>query len=471
MTTPAQWLSQGWVLHQQKKLDQAEALYRQALAAEPSNANAYCYLGILFYDRHQFQESIAAYQEAIKISPQFPVAWNNLGNSLRQAGQPEAAEIAFQQALTQKPNYVNAHKNRGTLHIWEGRIELGQECYRQALQYGPADAELIRNTGIIQLLQGNYAEGWPNYAKRWDVGDLNRPSFPAPFWKGEDPKNKTFFLYPEQGLGDTVQFIRAAKWLKDRGARTIVQCQPALVPLLKSCDGIDQLITQPQVPMSAVDYQASFIDVAAQLIPSFEAIPKQGPYLSVPQNLVDLWGKHLSQFPDRPRIALAWQGNRQYSADSFRSVPFSALQPLGQVRGVHWISLQLGATATQLSDWKGNDPVMVIEGDMDKQHGAFMDTAAILHHVDLLISVDSSVAHVAGALGVPVWLGLSYVPEWRWRLKGNQTPWYANHLLFRQRQSRDWRSVFESMRDTLSSQLATLRKNRIKRQESTSSSS
>jgi hypothetical protein len=114
---------------------------------------------------------------------------------------------------------------------------------------------------------------------------------------------------------------------------------------------------------------------------------------------------------------------------------------------------------------------MVIEGDMDKQHGAFMDTAAILHHVDLLISVDSSVAHVAGALGVPVWLGLSYVPEWRWRLKGNQTPWYANHLLFRQRQSRDWRSVFESMRDTLSSQLATLRKNRIKRQDSTSSSS
>ncbi|MEY4565772.1 MAG: hypothetical protein RLY14_742 [Planctomycetota bacterium] len=460
MTTPTQWLNQGWALHQQKKLDQAEALYRQALAAEPKNANAYCYLGILLHDRNQFQASIAAYQEAIKIQSQFPIAWNNLGNSLRQAGQPEAAEIAFQQALTQKPDYVNAHKNRGTLHVWEGRIELGQECYQQALQYGPGDAEVIRNMGIIQLLQGNYTEGWGNYAKRWNLGDLNRPSFPAPIWRGENPKGKTFFLYPEQGLGDTVQFIRVAKWLKDRGARTIVQCQPALVPLLKSCAGIDQLIAQPQVPMTSVDYQASFIDVAAQLIPSYEAIPKQDSYLSVPQNLIDLWGKHLSQFPDTPRIALAWQGNPQHSADSFRSAPFAALQPLGQVRGVHWISLQLDATAAQLSDWRGYDPVMVIDGNIDKQHGAFMDTAAILHHVDLLISVDSSVAHIAGALGVPVWLALGNVPDWRWKLEGNQSSWYPNHLLFRQRKTREWQSVFESMRDTLASQFQTLNKNR-----------
>jgi Tfp pilus assembly protein PilF len=456
MTNPAQMLKQGWAFHQQKQLEAAEKLYRQVLEIDPKNANAHCYLGILHYDRRDFQQSIADYQNAIKIQPNFPVAWNNLGNSLRQAGQPEAAEIAFLQALQQKPDYVNAHKNRGTLHVWEGKIELAKECYRQALKHGTAEPELLRNMGIIELLQGNYREGWPLYRQRWNVGDLRRPNVQAPIWQGEDPQGKTFLLYPEQGLGDTIQFIRCAHWLKERGAKTIVQCQPALVPLLKSCAGIDQLIPQPEMPALAFDFQASLIDVVDQMMCLTGSIPTQGPYLSVPRELIDYWGRLLAEHARKPRVALVWRGNPDQMADQYRSTTIQSLLPLGQLKGVQWISLQLGAKAEEAAQWKGFEKLLILEGNVDVRHGAFMDTAAILHHVDLLISVDTSVAHVAGALGVPTWLALNHVPDWRWQRDRFDTPWYPKHRLFRQPKTGDWASVFNNMRDTLAVQLKLL---------------
>ena len=453
MNTPAQWLQQGWALHQKKQLTQAEELYRKALEADPQNANAYCYLGILHYDRKNYQESIAAYQHALRLQPTFPVAWNNLGNSLRHVAQPEAAEIAFLQALSQKPDYVNAHKNRGTLHVWEGKVELAKDCYRQALKFGPADPELLRNMGIIELLQGNYREGWPLYRHRWNVGDLRRPQLSAPVWQGEDPKGKTFFLYPEQGLGDTVHFVRTARWLKELGARTIVQCQANLLGLLRSCPGVDVLLPQPEMPTEPVDYQASLIDVADRLTFLTGDVPTEAPYLKVPKELIDFWGQNLARYKNQPRVALVWRGNPDQAADHYRSTTLQALAPLGQLRGIHWISLQLGVSQAEAAQWQGNDPIMIMEGNVDKRHGAFMDTAAILHHVDLLISVDTSVAHVAGAIGVPTWLALNHVPDWRWLLDSPTSNWYPKHHLFRQVKPRDWASVFTAMRDTLSLQL------------------
>lgn len=453
MTTPAQWLQQGWAFHQKKQLNHAEELYRKALEAEPENANAYCYLGILHYDRKNYQDSIAAYQQALRIQPNFPVAWNNLGNSLRHVFQPEAAEIAFLQAIAQKPDYVNAHKNRGTLHIWEGKIELAKECFRNALKHGQADPELLRNMGIIELLQGNYREGWPLYRHRWNVGDLRRPDVTAPVWQGEDPKGKTFLLYPEQGLGDTIQFVRTARWLKKLGARTLVQCQPSLLGFLRSCDGIDQLMSTQEVPTEPIDYHASLIDVADRLTCLTGEIPTDAPYLKIPNELIDYWGQNLARYQNQPRIALVWSGNPDHAADHYRSTKIEALAPLGEIPGIHWISLQLGVSQAEASRWKGRDPLMVLEGNVDKRHGAFMDTAAILHHVDLLISVDTAVAHAAGAIGVPTWLALNHVPDWRWRLNDTTSVWYPKHHLFRQPKPRDWQSVFSEMRDTLALQL------------------
>lgn len=449
MTTSQQELQSGWALQQQRRFTDAEAIYRRVLASEPNNAAAWCYLGIALHDQRRFEESIAAYRRALELQPEFPVALNNLGNSLRYVNEIEEADRCFERAIALKPDYLNAYKNRGTLHVWTGNLERGLQWYERALQINPNEAELHRNLGVIYLLQGRFPKGWAEYRWRWRVGDLHRPQLKAPLWDGSEVRDKLFLLSVEQGLGDTLNFIRFARLLRERGARTIVHCQPALVALLQQSPELGPVYPNSLPFESQIDMHCSLLDVADVLSIDADSVPTYPSYVRPSPQLEPYWAIRLPRSPGTLRVGIAWQGNPDHQADIFRSVPLSQFEALSDIPTVELISLQSGFGVEQLSRWRGSRPVHTLGDEVDKTSGAFMDTAAIMRHIDLVITSDTSIAHLAGALGVPTWIALNYIPDWRWLLGRSDSPWYPSVRLFRQPALGDWASVFRDIASEL----------------------
>jgi tetratricopeptide (TPR) repeat protein len=461
-------LDQAWKVHQTGNVTGAETAYRQVLARQPRHAAALVYLGISLFDQRRFAESVQAYRDAIAIQPEFPIAWNNLGNALRMVGEVDEADRCFGRAIEQRPGYLSPLKNRGTLWIWAGEIDRGLASYREALLIAPGETELHRNLGVIYLLQEDFQLGWPEYRYRWKLNPGGRPGHPSPIWNGEDPAGKTFLLYPEQGIGDAIHFIRAAHTLRVAGARTVLQCPPQMVPLYASAGGIDAVVPQgmpvEQLVRGPIDYQASLIDVidhwygrTGELAYGFAppVLPRQAvatgvnphAYLDVSESLVDYWRRSLP--PAKARVGICWQGSVQHHADVYRSVPLDRFEPLAKVGGVSLVSLQHGPGREQLDRVGFRDSVVRLPATIDQSGGAFLDTAAIILNLDLVITVDTSTAHLAAALGKPVWLVLGKVPDWRWGMHGESTPWYPTMRLFRQTRVGNWDDVFASVANEL----------------------
>jgi FkbM family methyltransferase len=444
MTSTSEVLTRGWALHQAGDLAGAEKLYRQALQADATDANAWCYLGMACHDQDRLEEAAAAYRHAIQLRPNFPVAFNNLGNTLRLQRRLQESLASFDRALQLKPDYVNAHKNKGTALVWEGHLDEALVCYQKALEYDPHDAETHKNLGVIWLLQGRFADGWREYEWRWKTSEVRLPACPQPLWDGTSLDGRSILLVAEQGLGDAVHFVRYAARLKERyRCRVIVACPKPLLPLLASCPGIDELVAQGDPP-PASDVFAPLLNVPGILGDTAETFPASIPYLFADPQRVAEWKNTLAAYAGY-RVGIAWQGNPQHQADRMRSVPLSATLPLGQLAGVQLFSLQKGPGVEQLEELGGRLNVVHLGDRLDATGGAFLDTAAVLQHLDLLITSDTAIAHVAGALGTPVWLALSYVPDWRWLLNREDTPWYPTMRLFRQPAIGDWASVFQRM--------------------------
>ena len=449
MATVEQELMRGWNIHQQRKFDEAESIYRNVLAQAPNNAAAWCYLGIALHDRRRFDESIAAYRKAISLQPNFPIALNNLGNSLRYTSDIEEADRCFEEAIRQKPDYLNAYKNRGTLHVWTGEIERGLHWYEQALKINPNEAELHRNLGVIYLLQGRFEEGWREYRWRWRVGDLHRPQLTAPVWDGGGVEGKQLLLTVEQGLGDTLNFVRFARLLRERGAKTIVHCQAPLLALLQQSSELGPMYPNTLGIEAHIHAHCSLLDVADFLNVNAETIPSYPSYVRPSPHLVTYWSHLLPKQSEKKRVGIAWQGNPDHQADVFRSIPLKQFEVLAEVPNVELYSLQSGHGIEQLSSWKGVQPLKRFGDNVDKSSGAFMDTAAIMQQLDLVITSDTSIAHLAGALGVPTWIALNYIPDWRWLLSRSDSPWYPSVRLFRQPGLGDWPGVFRAIKEAL----------------------
>lgn len=451
MASTEETLLQAWNRHQRGEVMPALLVYQEVLKREPRNANAWCYAGIALHDLREYAAAVAAYEESLRLQPIFPIALNNLGNTLRYLGRIDDADAAFQRALDQRPDYFNALRNRGTLHAWSGRIDLAFRYYYQAMQLQPHDPELHRNLGVIHLLQGNFADGWREYRYRWMCAEAIKHPYPQPKWSGQDLRGKTILLYSEQGLGDTIHFVRFAKVLKEQGARTIVHMQASLLALLQGCPGIDSLIPNSWNVSEPFDYHASLIDVADVLGIHAGNTPNQVPYIHIRENLVAYWKSHLERIlpPARLRIGLVWQGNADHQADVFRSFPLHALEPLGEIPGVQLISLQFGKGTEQISGWKGKTPIHVLPDGLDQSSGAFMDTAAIMQHLDFVVTSDTSIAHLSGALARPTMVMLGYTPDWRWLLDRSDSPWYPTLRLFRQTRVGEWLPVAQQIRDAI----------------------
>jgi hypothetical protein len=265
--------------------------------------------------------------------------------------------------------------------------------------------------------------------------------FRQPMWNGESLGGKTILLYAEQGLGDTIQFVRYASIVKQHGGTVVVECQKPLVGLLEGCPGVDQLVAQGD-DLPAFDVQAPLLSVPGILGTSVETIPARAPYLFAKAARVEPWRERLI---DGFKIGIAWQGNPAFRGDPFRSIPLRCFAPLAEIPGVCLVSLQKGAGTEQLAEVRDLFPVIELGSRLDD----FLDTAAVMGHLDLVITSDTAPAHLAGALGVPVWVALSFAPDWRWLLDRCDSPWYPTMRLFRQRELGNWDGVFQEIKEAL----------------------
>jgi tetratricopeptide (TPR) repeat protein len=467
----------GNILAHSKRLDEAANWYRQALRINPNFADAHYGLGNALDDLGRHEEAVASFRLAIGINPDSSNVCNNLGNSLVRLDRLDEAIPWFHEALRLRPDYAGAYYNLGIALDRLYRFKESADCYRQALRIQPNFADASNNLGItlayqndieeglgcieealrqqpdlalahfnravLWLLHGDFERGWPEYEWRWAQLDVPRRDFHQPEWDGSDLAGRTILLHAEQGLGDTIHFIRYARLVKDRGGQVVVECQPALLPLLTGVAGIDRLVAAGS-KLPPFDVHGPLLCLPRIFRTCLTCIPRAVPYLRADPALVEHWGKELEPLGGF-KIGIAWQGNPTFRFDRRRSISLAQFAPLAQVEGVRLISLQHGAGTEQLAALEGQFPVLDLTHRLDKTAGAFMDTAAIMMNLDLVISSDTAVPHLAGALGVPVWIALPLVPDWRWLLGREDSPWYPTLRLFRQTELEKWEDVFERM--------------------------
>lgn len=456
MATINETLQHGWRLHQSGDVAAAEAIYRGVLAQSPRHADALVYLGIAQFDQRRFAESVQSYRRALSQGKQNPIAWNNLGNSLRMLGEVDEAEACLATALQQDPRYLSALKNRGTLWVWSGEIRRGLAWYQEGLKVDPANPELHRNLGVIHLLLGEYDIGWSEYRWRWKMPGGYRPRVSSPVWTGQDLRGKKILLYPEQGRGDAIQFVRSAALLRERGAEVLLQCPSDLVSLFSSAPGVDQLLSD-RVAIPRIDYHASLLEVidvcysnGGEIEYVDSLFDANGGYLTVSQGLIDYWKRWLDANTGKRRVGINWQGNPSHHADVYRSVPLEVLRPLAGIAGIDLINLQFGHGSEQLDECDFAGSILRLPEHVDATDGAFTDTAAILRNLDCVVTTDTAVAHLAGAVGTDVLMMVGKVPDWRWLLEGDATRWYPSVKIERQSELGRWDDVVSRIAASLS---------------------
>jgi Flp pilus assembly protein TadD len=427
--------------------DEAIARFREAVRLRPGYAGAWNNLGLALTEAGSPGEAIEALRRAVELQPRMKEALNNLGLAYADLGRFADAETCYLQALELDPGYVEAHTNLGSACKELRRLDEALACYQWAIWLEPDSATAHYNRSLTLLQMGDYEQGWPEYEWRWRRKQARPRPFPQPRWDGSPFEGRTILLWMEQGLGDMIHFLRYAALVQRQGGRVIVECPAPLVPLVWTCPGIDILVAQQQA-LPEFDVQAPMLSLPALLKTSHASVPAEVPYLSAEPDRVASWRRRLGDAREF-RIGVVWQGNPRFQWDRHRSFPLACLAPLAAVAGVRFISLQKEHGVEQLAAARPALAVTVLEG-LDGGPGAFQDTAAVMQSLDLIVSADTSVAHLAGALGMPVWVALSQVADWRWGLTGESTPWYPSMRLFRQARLGDWRSLFEGMAVQLS---------------------
>ena len=437
----------GAVLAEQSRKDEAEACYRRAVALKPHFAAAHNNLGNLLRDAGRTDEAIYSLREAVRIQPDFVEAHAGLSMALLRRGSFDEAVASCREAIRLAPERAETHLTLGFILSEQGRSDEALHSYERAVELQPGYAEAHKNRALVWLLEGKMAQAWPEYEWRWKSPELPERPFAQPLWDGSPLEGRTILLHAEQGLGDTIHFIRYAPLVQARGGKVVVACQKPLIPLLSSCSGIDRLVAQGQV-LPAFDVHAPLVSLPRIFGTTMENIPADVPYLAADERLVAHWRQELA--PVRSfKVGIAWQGSQKYRWDHKRSPPLAQFEPLARVPGVQLYSLQKGHGSEQLGQVAHRFAVVDLGSRLDEQAGPFMDTAAVMKNLDLVISSDTSIPHLAGALGVPVWVATPRVPDWRWLREREDSPWYPTMRLFRQSKHGDWESVFRRMADEL----------------------
>ena len=434
------------------KVAEAEQAYREATSLHPNSPDAHNSLGTLLHRAGRNGEAEQAFRRALALRPEFPQALNNLGNLLRKNGSLDDAVSAYRQAVTLSPNYADAHNNLGTALYEAGQADAARESYRQAIALAPGNADTHLNFAQLLLAEGDFRAGWREYEYRWHAaGRMGPPVFDAPQWDGKaDLHGKTLYLHAEQGFGDTLQFLRYATPAAERGATVLLGVPPELKTLAASCPGVAQVLTSGDAT-PACDFHCPLMSLPLAFGTELDTIPGATSYLAAGADAVAAWRDRLRP-KSAMRVGLAWAGKPRkdipdsYAVDLQRSMPLAQLLPLLEVPGAEFHSLQLGEAALQA---KGAPQLIDLTADLHDFH----DTAALIANLDLVIAVDTSVAHLAGALGKPVWMLNRYHSCWRWLRERGDSPWYPAMRIFRQARPGDWAGVIAKVQAALEQDL------------------
>jgi tetratricopeptide (TPR) repeat protein len=434
------WGNAALALQALGRLDEAERHLRRALALRPGDARLHDNLGLLLTACGRLEEALAAHQHALRLDPGFAAVHANLAMVLADLGREAEALASLKRAIAIDPRYAPAHNNLGSLEMERGALDAAEALFEEAIRLKADYADAHWNLGLVRLLQGRFEEGWAGYEWRLRLKGAARSPFAQPAWTGADVSGRTILLLAEQGAGDAIQFIRYAPLLRARGASVSVLAQPALASLFAGADGVDRVIVLGE-PLPRFDCHAPLPSLPGLFKTRLDTLPRAVPYLRADAIAVEAWRARLDARPGL-KVGLVWRGNPEHSRDRIRSMPPAALARLAATPGIQFFSLQLNASAEELAALGG---VRDVTGGLRD----WPDTAALVSALDLVISVDTAVAHLAGAMGRPVFLMLPHAPDWRWLLERDDSPWYPSMRLFRQPGRGDWASVANAVREAV----------------------
>lgn len=450
--------------------ESAKELLQRILRVEPSHVDARYDLGVILMQLDQAGAAVAEFEQVVAAAPHHGEAHNNLGLLLHSMGDPARARQHYAAALSANPDSTPARYNLGTLlqeigeidlaaaeqrHVLEldpahagawtnlsncllslGDPEAARECAEQALRLAPGQPSARWNAGLADLTAGRLRDGWPGYEARFELpGGARRRPFRMPLWKGEPLAGKSILVYAEQGLGDTLHFCRYLAKLSGLGARVVFECPGRLAPLLETLDPRPELVEAPAKPVPETDYHVPLLSLPGLFETSLASIPAEPGYLTATPDARARWRQRLSPLRPRHLVGFVSRGNPKYKNDRNRSIPFPEWTPLRSVPGLSLVHLQFGVEA----------PADLVDLDLGPAVGDFADTAGLIEELDLVITVDTSMVHLAGALGKQTWLLLPYAADWRWLRDRSDSPWYPSVRIFRQPRPGDWASVMHEV--------------------------
>ena len=441
------WYLLGAVQQLQQKLDDAMGTYQRVLTLAPRHAEALNNLGVMLHARGITQEALACFRKALAEKPEYPDALSNLGNALHELGALDEAVASYQSALRLNQNHFDAHNNLGNALRTRGDLAASVRSYEQALRLKPDNAQVRLSRALCWLEAGDFESGWPEYEWRLQCPEFAIPIFRQPRWDGSGLNGRSILLYADHGLGDTIQFIRYAPMVRAFGGDVIVACPRPLAQLLASCPGVDRIVEEG-AELPPFDVYIPIMSLAGVFATTAATVPADVPYLWPELTRFDSQ-RRAAIDPDGFNIGIAWQGNPRYRQDRHRSFELAQVERLARIDGVRLFSLQKGAGVEQIDSVADRFAVRSLGSMVEDLN----ETAAVMRSLDLVITPDSALAHLAGAVGAPVWVALAYAADWRWQRERTDSPWYPTMRLFRQTTWGQWDDVFAMMEGTLLARL------------------
>jgi Flp pilus assembly protein TadD len=421
---------------------EAAGFFERAARVEPNRAAHFCNLGLSLARLGKYEEAIANYRKAIEIQQNFLEAHFNLALTLRQVDQAEASIDVWKRVIELKPNFGEAYQTLGWELYFLGNLVEARKILAHGLERWPQDSQMRWAMSWCCLAGGDWIEGWKQMEYRWVNRDpsLPRHNIRQPMWNGEELNGRRILIHPEGGFGDTIHFSRYAPLVVARGGRVILVAQPTLVELMRSVPGVEEVIASDRGDVPEFKVHCPMFSLPRLLGTTLENVPAEIPYLLADGGRSGTWRRRVwVQGPER-RIGLVWAGLPGKRTDAMRSIPFSKLDPLGRVEGNRFFSLQKGEASREAAGQNG-----LALTDWTEELKDWSDTAALVNNLDLVITVDTAVAHLAGAMGKAVWMMMPPVNDWRWMLDRTDSPWYPTMKIFRQKKRGDWCGVIDEV--------------------------